>query len=300
MIEYHGGSSIVGADGPAPAELTPISSEVGVGYVFAFDDADGPIATTATSATYAGIYGLVILPDSGAKLLHDVTLTIDLDPAGTWRSYFFVGYTDEGWRVTHDAFSDSPDFVPDLALPTTRPAAPPVGFYAASYFDIYGPSLSWHVFSDAEDWFDVRVLTLANRATGGTATASKQKAPEEGAAQAFDGLTSTKWFASGGSAAWLQYQFGGGAEWAVVRYDVTSANDVADRDPKNWLFQGSHDGVTWTTLDTQTGVTFSARRQTKQFSVMNATEYAFYRLTVTATRGVGGGVQLAELALLAY
>jgi len=49
----------------------------------------------------------------------------------------------------------------------------------------------------------------------------------------------------------LQYNFGTGASWAIARYDLVSANDVPERDPKDWQFQGSSDGVTWATLDTR-------------------------------------------------
>jgi hypothetical protein len=122
----------------------------------------------------------------------------------------------------------------------------------------------------------------------------------ESAAQAFDGLKITKWFASHVSTAWLQYQFGSGEAWAVIRYDITSAIDVANRDPRDWQLQGSHDGVTWTTLDSRTGELFSARRQTKQYTFANSTAYEYYRLNITATRGAGGGIQLAELGLFAF
>ena len=50
---------------------------------------------------------------------------------------------------------------------------------------------------------------------------------------------------------------------AVVRYALTSANDAPERDPRDWTLQGSDDGQTWTTLDTQTGQSFAARFQTK-------------------------------------
>jgi len=58
-------------------------------------------------------------------------------------------------------------------------------------------------------------------------SASSENPPNETAAKAFDGLTSTKWFnANGGNTGWLAYYFGGPAR-IVIRYDITSANDRA-------------------------------------------------------------------------
>jgi len=128
------------------------------------------------------------------------------------------------------------------------------------------------------------------------ASASSDNPPNETAAKAFDGQTSTKWFnANAGNTGWLRYYFGGPVQ-RVIRYDLTSANDVPGRDPKNWQFQGSQNGVTWTTLDTRAGETFPNRFQTKQYPFSNTTAYAYYRLNVTANNGDATGIQLAELS----
>lgn len=126
------------------------------------------------------------------------------------------------------------------------------------------------------------------------ALASADNPPNETAAMAFDGLTSTKWFnANSGNTGWLRYYFG--APKTVIGYSLGSANDVPGRDPKNWQFQGSHDGNTWTTLDTQSGQTFSNRFQIIQYPINNTAAYEFYRLNITANNGDSSGVQLSEL-----
>jgi fibronectin type 3 domain-containing protein len=141
---------------------------------------------------------------------------------------------------------------------------------------------------------------LVNRATGGTALATSEKAPSETAAMAFDGLTSTKWFNNnGGNTGWLRYHFATGIAWAVTRYDLSSANDFPGRDPKDWQFQGSHDGVSWTTVDTRAGQVFASRFQTIQYNFSNSTAYEYYRLNITANNGDALGIQLSELALMA-
>jgi fibronectin type 3 domain-containing protein len=120
--------------------------------------------------------------------------------------------------------------------------------------------------------------------------------------QAFDGSTSTKWYNNGTlPPGWLQYQFGGGAGWGVTNYTLASANDVPQRDPMNWLFQASNDGSTWTTLDTETGQSFTARNQTKSYAsaVASTTPYRYYRLYISANSGGSGyGLQLSEFTLV--
>jgi hypothetical protein len=131
----------------------------------------------------------------------------------------------------------------------------------------------------------------------GTASASAENPPRETAAQAFDGSLGSKWLALT-KTGWLQYRFAPGETWAVTRYRMTSGGDGPDRDPKDWQFQGSADGTTWVTLDTQSGQVFAGRNETKTYSFENRTAYAAYRLNITRNNG-GGIMQLAELELWA-
>ncbi|MGR6917416.1 GH92 family glycosyl hydrolase [[Actinomadura] parvosata] len=103
----------------------------------------------------------------------------------------------------------------------------------------------------------------------------------------------TKWlvFAATG---WAQYDLS--EPVAVTHYALTSAGDAPERDPRDWELQGSQDGRTWTTLDTRTGETFTARHQRKEYRFGNSTAYARYRLAVTRVGG-GSTLQLAEWEL---
>jgi regulation of enolase protein 1 (concanavalin A-like superfamily) len=141
--------------------------------------------------------------------------------------------------------------------------------------------------------------TLVSRATGGSALANAEKVTET-AAMAFDGSTSTKWYTDvNASTGWLQYQFGNGLAWRITEYKITSASDVQQRDPKDWQFQGSNDGTSWTTLDTRTGETFASRLLAKTYDLTNDTPYRYYRLNITANNGGSGyPIQLSEFALL--
>lgn len=109
-----------------------------------------------------------------------------------------------------------------------------------------------------------------------------------------DNNVNTKYYINR-TAIWIQFE---SARSAVVnQYAITSANDFAARDPKDWNLQGSDDGKTWTTLDTRTGQSFTARFQTKSYSFTNSTPYLYYRLNITANNGADA-IQLSEWKLL--
>ena len=80
---------------------------------------------------------------------------------------------------------------------------------------------------------------------------------------------------------------------------ITSSDDKVPRDPKDWQFQGSNDGSTWTPLDTQSNQTFTERYQLKAYSVASPASYRYYRLNITANNGDGSFTDLSELGLLA-
>ncbi|MFJ9560476.1 alpha-1,2-mannosidase [Streptomyces fuscichromogenes] len=82
---------------------------------------------------------------------------------------------------------------------------------------------------------------------------------------------------------------------AVASYSLTSANDAPDRDPRDWTLHGSHDGRTWTPLDTRTGETFAARWETREFALRGHTRpYRHYRLDITRNSG-SAETQLARV-----
>ena len=119
---------------------------------------------------------------------------------------------------------------------------------------------------------------------GGTPSASAVQTGQT-AAEAFDNnFTTSKWIAAT-TTAWIQYQFGGGNAYVVTRYTLTSGNDIPGRDPKNWQFQGSNNGTTWTTVDTRTGITFASRLLTQSFTFTNTTAYKYYRVNITLNNG---------------
>jgi hypothetical protein len=139
------------------------------------------------------------------------------------------------------------------------------------------------------------VHPLVNVATGGTATDSANNATNAG--YAFDQNSASYWF-YGGVTGWLKYDLG--HTETVQRYTVISSTESrTGRDPKDWQFQGSNDGVTWTTLDTQSGQAFANRQQMNSYTIATPGAYRYYRLNITSNNGDTGFVALSELGLFA-
>ena len=112
-------------------------------------------------------------------------------------------------------------------------------------------------FTSVEDLYLCATAGGSQAATGGTPSASTEYSSSFDAAKAFDGIGTSQWFTASGSAvpSWLQYDLGAGNEVAVVEYTIAAYTGEAGRAPKDWELQGSVDGSTWVTLDSQAGVT---------------------------------------------
>jgi predicted alpha-1,2-mannosidase len=101
----------------------------------------------------------------------------------------------------------------------------------------------------------------------------------------------TKWLVFEPTA-WIEFDLDEPVK--VVTYALTSANDAAERDPRDWTLKGSADGKEWKPLDTREGQTFTKRFETRTYDVTNDTAYAHYRLEITKNGGAGL-TQLADV-----
>lgn len=121
-------------------------------------------------------------------------------------------------------------------------------------------------------------------------TASGENDPNEVAANLADGSSSSKWLVFEATG-WAQYELD--EAQPLGAYTLTSGNDAAQRDPKDFRVLGSNDGEEWTELDARSGESFDGRGETRTFSLEAQTEaYRFYRLDVTAVHS-GDILQLA-------
>ncbi|MEI6329765.1 MAG: VCBS repeat-containing protein [Pseudanabaena sp. ELA645] len=144
-----------------------------------------------------------------------------------------------------------------------------------------------------------QIANLVPSPIAGTVSASSGTKPSptaEVSTQAFDANSATKWLLFNPTG-FLQYQFENSTANVVNQYSLTSANDEATRDPKDWRILGSNDGTNFVELDKRTGQSFSDRKQTRSFSFVNTTAYKFYKLDVTANNGATDILQLADWQL---
>lgn len=114
---------------------------------------------------------------------------------------------------------------------------------------------------------------LPNRSDDGTITVSDVDGNNpggEGPENAYDGAAGSKWLdfnfspsdnegTSGLSALVIQFP----EPVSFDSYSWVTANDAEDRDPISWTLAVSGDGVTWTTVDTQSSVSVTTARQTE-------------------------------------
>jgi alpha-L-fucosidase 2 len=112
---------------------------------------------------------------------------------------------------------------------------------------------------------------------------------------ATDGDARTKWCVIHGGRP-VQWEMDAGKELGVVRYRLTSANDIPARDPRTWTLEGSADGQTWVLLDERTDEPeFTQRHQSRVYALKQPATHRFFRFTFAPNPGIEH-FQVAEIA----
>lgn len=95
----------------------------------------------------------------------------------------------------------------------------------------------------------------------------------------------------------LQYQFP--SVVAINKYVVEYNWNDSIFAPKNWTFEGSNDGTSWTVLDTQTNITnwTISLLNTKIYNIPNTTKYLYYRINISANNG-GASLIITQLSMM--
>jgi hypothetical protein len=101
-----------------------------------------------------------------------------------------------------------------------------------------------------------------------------------------DALTSWTSVAGLGTTAWVSYQLTSGV--VAKRYYILRPTITTNR-PTGWLFQGSNDGSSWTTLDTVVGDVTTGGYTSG--TLANTTSYTYYRILVN-TVSAGANAQI--------
>ena len=206
------------------------------------------------------------------------------------------GFSATGGTVTTDGLYTVHTFTEDGALECTGlidgtvdgPGGGTCGAYGTGAAALAGSMAVVKAYTDNI----IPVMTSAT-APSGAASASSEFTVGAGlpAWKAFNHANADLWggwMVEAGTTGHVQYQFP--AAHIITQYAVTSRNEgIYSCPPKTWTFEGSTDGATWTTLDTQTNITDWAATANvrKVFDFTNATAYAYYRLDITASNDAG-------------
>ncbi|PRQ41864.1 putative peptide-N(4)-(N-acetyl-beta-glucosaminyl)asparagine amidase [Rosa chinensis] len=129
-------------------------------------------------------------------------------------------------------------------------------------------------------------LLKLHRIHSGVVRASGEEIPFGIATSAFDGTRMSKWEEpNGAEGCWIIYKVSDNQMHELVAYELMSANDAPERDPMDWVVEGSNDGgSSWHVLDKQTSQLFDSRFQCRTFKVSsegflsNAFRFRFLRV----------------------
>lgn len=150
----------------------------------------------------------------------------------------------------------------------------------------------------------VPVMSSNTAPVGTVATSSEFDASWKGF-QAFNGVltrTGGNWFtASGTTTGQISYDFGSGVTKVITHYSIqgiaTDTPTDANLGPKTWTFEGSNNGSSWTTLNTQTNVAAWAVGEKRTYATTNTTAYRYYRINVSLNQG-GSFLGINEIEFL--
>lgn len=143
----------------------------------------------------------------------------------------------------------------------------------------------------------------SNSAPLGTVTASNEASAAFAGWKAFnDDITGTDEWSTSATAGvgTLQYDFGSGVTKVITYYSIVGrpvGEATTNLGPKTWTLEGSNNGSSWTTLDTQTNAANWGAGEKRYYTLANTTAYRYYRLNVTVNQG-NGNLCVGEMELL--
>ncbi|MCG7406374.1 discoidin domain-containing protein [Paenibacillus sp. ACRRX] len=135
----------------------------------------------------------------------------------------------------------------------------------------------------------------SNTTPSGIVNASSSYDSTYTAWRAFDGYTTSGtyyWNSKTTSNEWLSYEFE--QPKVVDKYILITSGGV--QVPKDWTFEGSHDGINWTVLDTQKSFSSFKAGVREEFKINNTIAYKKYRIFITTGNG-GSYIYIWELEL---
>ena len=131
------------------------------------------------------------------------------------------------------------------------------------------------------------------------ASASSEFSGTFAAWKAFSNSNGSTYWVSTASTGYLQIDLGVDNNGLLTSYSImVDTIPEPTRAPQAWTMEGSNDGSSFTTLDTQSGQTSWTSGQTRTFTIGSpgTTYYRFFRLNITANNGAGN-IDVANLLL---
>ncbi|MBI3306334.1 MAG: RHS repeat protein, partial [Candidatus Omnitrophica bacterium] len=103
----------------------------------------------------------------------------------------------------------------------------------------------------------------------------------------FDGIVSqvSSWQVQGTGPHWVRYNYGNGVRKRIVSYKISLNDDRNEYSPRNWIFEGSNDGVHWAVLDSHSDETPYGKFESRTYSFNNTEAYQYYQLKVLDLKG---------------
>lgn len=141
----------------------------------------------------------------------------------------------------------------------------------------------------------------SNNTPSGIVTASSFASATYTPYKAFDGLNSAisdVWqTGSGIVTGWLAYEFPQPITIGKYSMEGNPTEISLGRQPRDWTFEGSNNGITWTVLDTQVGISDWQSNIKKEFIITNVGNYKHYRINVTLINGGSNNVAIGEMEM---
>lgn len=123
--------------------------------------------------------------------------------------------------------------------------------------------------------------------------------PSEDVQMAIDGDINTKFldFSTTNTGFYVNTGFSS----VVVRLDLTTANDAQERDPVDYIVEGSNDGTTWNLISSGATTCFLPRLTTQTINFSNSVYYSWYRVRFNdvCEPPFANSMQIAEVQLYA-
>ncbi|KAK8810774.1 hypothetical protein WA158_007349 [Blastocystis sp. Blastoise] len=126
--------------------------------------------------------------------------------------------------------------------------------------------------------------SVIQNASGGTYDSSGVFA-DGAAANLFDSNPYSRWITPSYdsiSEKWVTIEFNNKRAIYMNKYCIYSNRDTPSHDPADWTIYGSMDGTTWTSITSQTNVSWEERQQRQCFYALGTTQaYTNYKIAVT-------------------